>query len=120
MRGLVVEKFLPEQDERGFYLRSWMFLGDKDRSHRLRSAAPVIKRTNVIDREEVPVPDEIRSWREKLHFDFGKFDYVIHRGRPILLDVNRTPGANPEVGSTAGQQSIIALAEGMNTFLAQA
>jgi hypothetical protein len=30
--------------------------------------------------------------RKKLNFDYGKFDYVIHDGRAILLDINKTVG----------------------------
>ena len=31
--------------------------------------------------------------REQMGFDYGKFDYVIHEGKPILLDANKTVGA---------------------------
>ena len=118
MFGFIVEKFLPEQDERGYYLRVWSFFGDRERSTRYRAAVPVIKSHNFLDSEPVPVPDEIRAWRKQLHFDFGKFDYVCHEGRPILLDANRTPGApsnlaaNPEM-----QASMDSLAKGIQKFL---
>ena len=36
-------------------------------------------------------PGEIVALRQRLGFDFGKFDYVLHQGRSYLLDVNRTP-----------------------------
>jgi hypothetical protein len=26
-------------------------------------------------------------------FDYGKFDYVMQEGQPVLLDANKTPGA---------------------------
>lgn len=91
-QGLVVERFLPETDAAGlFYSRHWVFLGDRDRSIRLQSRVPIIKSGDAIGREEVPVPGEIRAWRAKLGFDFGKFDYVRHGARYVLLDVNRTP-----------------------------
>jgi len=116
--GLVVEKFLPEQDERGFYLRVWTFLGDRERSSRCRATEPYIKSGNVIERESVPVPDEIRAWRERLGFDYGKFDYVLHQGRPVLLDVNRTPGPAPKLpGDQSARSGFLSLAEGLNVFL---
>lgn len=116
--GLIVEKFLPEQDAHGYYMRNWTFLGNRERNIRNRSQNRIIKRDNVVEREEVPVPDEIRVWREKLRFDFGKFDYVIHQGRPILLDVNKTPGARPLTsGRPEGRRSLLALAEGLECFL---
>ena len=31
--------------------------------------------------------------RRELNFDYGKFDYVIHKGKVILFDINKTTGA---------------------------
>jgi hypothetical protein len=95
--GVIVEKFLPEEDERGSYIRFWTFFGREERSLRYRAAPGValIRFADFIDREPVPVPDEIRAARERLGFDFGKFDYVKHGDRYFLIDANRTPGAPP-------------------------
>lgn len=114
--GLIVERFLPERDERGYYLRVWTFFGDRERSSRYRSAAPIVKSHNVMEREEVPVPDAMRAWRQKLGFDFGKFDYVLNGGRYVLLDVNRTPSlpASLPPDVAAGMD---ALAPGLAAFL---
>ena len=115
--GLVVERFLPERDAGGQYFsRHWVFLGDRDRSIRLRSRVPIIKSGDAIGREEVPVPEEMRAWRERLGFDFGKFDYVRHGERFVLLDVNRTPSlpayADAEVAASQDY-----LAEGLASLL---
>jgi hypothetical protein len=91
--GVIVEKFVPESDARGNYLRVWTFLGSKERNMRYCSSDQLIRVANYISREAVEVPDEMRAWREKLGFEFGKFDYVLHEGEYILLDANRTPGA---------------------------
>lgn len=115
--GLVVERFLPERDADGhYYSRHWVFLGDRDRSIRLRSRVPIIKSGDAIGREEVPVPEELRAWRARLGFDFGKFDYVRHGGRCVLLDVNRTPSvpAYADAEVAAGQDY---LAEGLDSLL---
>jgi predicted N-acetyltransferase YhbS len=90
-KGLVVERFLPEQDAGGYYVRVWIFLGDRDRNARWRAGDPIVKAENVIERVPVEIPDEVRAWRDKLGFDFGKFDYVRHGERWVLLDANRTP-----------------------------
>src|SRR5213079_1238108 len=37
---------------------------------------------------------EIVEARKRLNFDYGKFDYVLHEGRPVLLDTNKTTGAD--------------------------
>ena len=96
---LVVEQFLAERDERGYYLRTWMFLGDRGRCSRVLGPHPVVKASDAIERVVVPIPDELRAWRERLGFDYGKFDFVMHQGRPVLFDVNRTPGMMANFGA---------------------
>lgn len=116
--GVIVEKFIPEKDERGSYLRVWTFFGTEERSSRYRSKAALIRFADYIDREEVVVPAEMRAIRSRLGFDFGKFDYVKHEGRYFLLDANRTPGApdafaaDPEV-----KASLDRVARGIDSFL---
>lgn len=91
-RSLVVERFLPERRGGSYVLRSWIFLGDRERVYLSCSREPVVKSHNV-DRYEVvqDVPPEIREARRRLGFDYGKFDFVLHAGRPVLLDVTPTP-----------------------------
>lgn len=91
--GIVVEPFLPERDERGYWIRVWVFLGREERNARFLGSDPLVKSANITLREPCEVPAEIRAERERLGFDYGKFDYVVHQGRPILLDANRTPFA---------------------------
>jgi len=91
----VVERFLPEQDARGFWLRAWVFFGDRERCTRYCGTLPIVKSAEIIAREPVPVPDELRAERERLGFDYGKFDFVVRDGRAILFDANRTPSAPP-------------------------
>jgi hypothetical protein len=93
--GLVVERFLPEQDTHGFWTRAWVFCGDRERCTRYLSKEPIVKTSGILARESVPVPDELRAERERLGFDYGKFDFVVRDGKAILLDANRTPSAPP-------------------------
>jgi hypothetical protein len=113
---LVVERFLPEQDERGYYMRHWVFFGRHERCNRVLGTHPVVKAADIVERVPVPVPDEIREWRRRLGFDYGKFDFVIHEGKPVLLDVNRTPTV-PPVLSDALRAGNADLAKGIETFL---
>ena len=116
--GLVVERFLAEQDGPGrFYSRHWIFFGDRDRSIRIRAAVPVIKSSDAIETEPVPVPEELRRMRTRLGFDFGKFDYVRHGERYVLIDANRTPSLplQPGPDEFAGQDQ---LATGLEALLA--
>lgn len=116
--GVIVERFIPERDERGNYIRVWTFFGGEERSSRYRSHDLLIRADNFVDREPVEVPDEMRRLRVQLGFDFGKFDYVRHEGGYVLLDANRTPGApakvaqNPEFAA-----SLDRIALGLNAFL---
>ncbi|MBV8073901.1 MAG: hypothetical protein JO140_00630 [Candidatus Eremiobacteraeota bacterium] len=95
--GLVVERFLPERDERGFWLRIWTFLGDRERCSRYLSYHPLVKGENIIAREPAQVPDELREARRRFGFDYGKFDFTICDGEVVLFDVNATPWAPPSV-----------------------
>jgi hypothetical protein len=113
---LVVEKFLPEQDERGYYVRYWVFLGDRERCSRYLEADPIVKGDRATERVPVEVPAEIRAWRTRLGFDFGKFDFVLHDGQPVLLDVNRTPTVPPNLSDAVRAQQA-SLSEGIAAFL---
>jgi len=96
-RRFVVERFVPERDGDLFAIRTWLFLGDRDFHMRAFATTPIVKRKTVVRREELgSVPDQLRAKRHALGFDYGKFDYVVHDDRCILLDANRTPVANIE------------------------
>jgi hypothetical protein len=98
--GFVVERFLPEQDALGYWVRAWVFFGDRERCTRYRGTHPIVKSGTIVAHEPAPVPDELRGERERLGFDYGKFDFVVRDGQALLLDANRTPSApppNPEI-----------------------
>jgi hypothetical protein len=113
---LVVEKFIPEQEADGFAARFWIFCGDSERCTRYVSKDPLIKGAKVLRSEPVPVPDELRAARRQLGFDYGKFDFVVHEGRAVLLDANKTPGGSPNLAGfiAAGTAS---LADGFEGFI---
>jgi hypothetical protein len=93
--GLVVERFLPERDVHGFWMRAWVFCGDQERCTRYLGKQPIVKSADILAREPVAVPEALRAERQRLGFDYGKFDFVIHESTPILFDANRTPFAPP-------------------------
>ena len=91
-RDLVVERFLPERIDGRYCVRTWLFFGDQDRHAIFYSHDPVIKSHNIVDFERLTeVPEELRQIRRDLKFDFGKFDYTMVDGQPVLFDANRTP-----------------------------
>ena len=92
-QDLVVEKFVPEPEPDGFGARFWLFCGERERCTRHISPQNLVKGNDTIRRDPVPVPDELRVLRRELGFDYGKFDFVMHEGRAVLLDANKTPGS---------------------------
>lgn len=88
---LIVEKFLPEREGDSYFLRSYAFMGSESITVRTRSLSPTVKGSNADNLEFIPVDEAIARERERLGFDYGKFDYVMHEGRAILLDANATP-----------------------------
>jgi hypothetical protein len=91
---LVVEKFFPEQEENFFFVRNYEFLGDRSTCTRLASSNPIVNDHTVVRIEEIEPHPEIVQARNRLNFDYGKFDYVVHDGQPVLLDANKTTGAD--------------------------
>jgi hypothetical protein len=75
-----------------------------------------VKAENLVERIPVEVPEAMRARRAELGFDFGKFDYVRHGERWVLLDANRTP-SYPRPPSAAGAAQLDGLARGIDAFL---
>ena len=113
----VVEKFLPEPDpEGGFALRTWVFMGARERCTRFVTADRVSKASDVLRSEPSEVPPKLQTERERLSFDFGKFDWVMHEGEPVLLDANRTPGVARAIQPLM-KEGARNLAEGLHELL---
>jgi hypothetical protein len=93
----VVEKFVAEPDDAGYAMRTWVFMGSRERCTRFVTPDRISKAAGVVKYEPAEVPEQLRLDRERLGFDFGKFDFVIHEGEPMLLDANRTPGVAPTI-----------------------
>ena len=113
---LVVERFIAERDGDNFAIRHWIFLGDRERCKRCLSPNPIIKGLNIVAVEDAPVPDEIRAERVRLGLDFGKMDFIVRDGRPVLFDANKTPGPVPDSAEGGLPEH---LAGGIDAFLAE-
>jgi hypothetical protein len=114
--ALVVEKFIAEPDPDGFALRTWVFMGPRERCTRFVTADRISKAADVLKHEPVEVPDKLRAERERLGFDFGKFDFVMQGGEPVLLDANRTPGIAQAIRPMM-KKGALNLAEGLHQLL---
>ncbi len=106
---LVVEKFLPEREGEFFYVRYWTFLGDQSMSGRYGSRHPIVKFGGMATPDTfVEPPPELRQWRERLGLDYGRLDYVMHEGKPILLDANKTLGGGDSIMAYRNRFDILA------------
>lgn len=114
--SLVVERFVPEHDERGFWLRTWVFFGDSERCNRYCGPRAIVKGSETTFSEPAPVPQELREMRARLGFDYGKFDFAVNDGRATLFDANRTPGSAPNL-TAHFVKNAASLAAGINSFL---
>jgi hypothetical protein len=112
---LVVERFVPEKEGAEYSLRVWVFFGDQEYGVRMFGKNPIVKagnRTRYEYLKEVPV--ELRAVRKRLGMDFGKFDYVIFNGEPVLLDVNKTPTI---AGNGPPGENLLRLASGIDMYI---
>ena len=114
--NLVVEKFLPESGNGLFFLRYYIFLGDAGWASRFGSKDPIVKFGSMITEDKtIPVPEDMVRLREQLGFDYGRFDYVEHHGKNILLDINKTVGGVHKVDEYADKINL--LARGISRYL---
>lgn len=116
---VVVERFLPEMDGGFYHTRFLTFLGDRVSCHRVASRSPIVKPGSMVGWTEVEPDAEVMALRQRLRFDYGKFDYVVHDGRPVLLDVNKTPGEDRVVNPRI-QDMIRYRAGGLDAYLDRA
>lgn len=115
--NLIVEKFLPEQDANGnFYLRYWIFLGDKEIGVLHKSQKAIVKDTDHNSRLITGVPDELRAIRRDLGIDFGRIDYGIVNGKPVVYDVNSTPACGENQRALIGSK-LTELADGIKQYI---
>lgn len=89
---IIVERFMPERDGDLYCLRGWVFFGSRSYTYKLFSTDSMVKTGTMVKYEFLAEPpEELVDFRMKSGFDFGKFDFVEIDGRPILLDINKTP-----------------------------
>jgi hypothetical protein len=113
---LVVERFLPEAADGLFYVRVYQVLGDRWSCTRLASPHPVFKASMSVSSAPVEPHAEVRDWCRRFHVDYGKLDYVVHDGTPVLLDVNKTIGASAKVMDLDLKAMRRQLAEGLYSY----
>jgi hypothetical protein len=90
---LVVERFYPEPEGALFLLRSCVFFDSASISLIRRGNEPIVRPPFPCHAQVSfdPPPPEVSARARDLGFEYGKFDFTLHNGRPIIFDCNRTP-----------------------------
>lgn len=115
---VVIERFVPEMEDGSFVARAMMFLGDRVTCEKRLGPHPIMNGPTMTRMEVVAPHPEMLRLREAMRVDFGKLDYVMHDGRPVLLDVNKTVGGGtPRTLSASGVRF---RAEGIQSYCGDA
>ena len=115
-KDVVVERFLPERENGLFHLRMCQVLGDQLICTRLASREPVIKAGMSVSSEPIAPHPDVETWRKRFDLDYGKLDYLVHDGRAVLIDVNKTIGASRQVADAPLQAMRRRLAQGLYSY----
>jgi hypothetical protein len=92
-KHLMVERFCPESEGELYFVRYWVFFGERGWARRFGSRKAIVKFSNrVTDEESVAVPRELIELRQRLGLDYGRIDFVQHDGVVTVFDVNKTLG----------------------------
>lgn len=90
----VVEKYIPEVENGVYVTRNAYFLGTKTVCFKNVSNDPIVK--DNTNGEIIDTPDSIKKYRERIGLDYGKIDYVLRDGHPVILDITKTVGGDED------------------------
>lgn len=93
--AFVVERFVPEFHDGHYHMRALTFLGARYSCTLMKSKHQIVNGSSIIGVEDVEPHPDIIAIKEATKFHYGKFDYVIHGGQALLLDMNKTVGGPP-------------------------
>ncbi len=117
----VVERFVTEEIDGLYASRTYVFCGPAERCTLHLGRHPYVKAHNIVRSVPAEVPAALRAMRARMGFDYGKFDFVMQAGRPVLLDANKATGGvnNPALAERI-RAGHVALADGVESFLPRA
>jgi hypothetical protein len=113
---LIVEKFLPEMHGGRYCLREWYFFGDVSVNHVELSDDAISTFGDAAPHLSEPTPPELIQLRRELGMHYGKFDYAMKDGKPVLFDINKTIGTR-HPPTESGKALGAALAKGLNSIV---
>lgn len=121
-RNLVVERYFEERAEGMYWVRSWVFLGDRGfvrfqgADRRIIKADAVKVRRIEPDTDPRILPDSVRRRRAELGMDFGKIDYIVQDGLAAVIDANRTPNSRA-VTPEARREEALRVIDGLDALM---
>jgi hypothetical protein len=93
--SVIVEKFQPELEDGLYHVRVLVFLGSRATCTRLGSKHPIVNGSSRERAEAVEPDPRVLALARARGFQYGKFDYVMQGGEPLLFDMNKTVGGPP-------------------------
>jgi hypothetical protein len=96
----VVEIYNPQPHVAGHGVFSWQFLDDTGFCYLAAGDAPVLRMGNAPVVEDRPPPD-LEAERRRLGLDYGKLDFILLDGKPVVIDANKTLSAGDRPDWTA-------------------
>ena len=112
----IVEKYLPQREGETYYTNLYVFFGTSYHCFRLGSASPIVYSGSNTTIEVIEPHAEIVAARHRLNFDYGKFDYAIHDGKPVLFDTNKLIGMSSWIYTKEINSMVRARGEGLYSF----
>jgi hypothetical protein len=109
--NLVVERFVPERVGSEYAVRTYHYFGERESFFLLTSPEPIVKSGPATRMHPLAPDPRLRAFRHKLKLDYGKIDYVLADGEPVVLDLNKTIGLterfanDPEVESARRERA---------------
>ncbi len=114
----MVEKFVPERQEGHYVIRNYKFLGNRHNTLIFFSKTPFIREHALVKISPIETEPALRDFRANLQLDYGKIDYIVVDGKPVVLDINKTMGYNASAGVNAEVvKARRELAEGIYDYL---
>ncbi len=89
---LIVEKFVPERLGQDFVVRTYHCFGQRESFFLITSPEPIVKSGPITRIHPLPPDPRLRAIRQQLKLDYGKLDYILVDGEPVVLDLNKTVG----------------------------
>lgn len=113
--NLVVEKFSPERRGARYILRIFTVFGSFAHVRILEGLDPLVKSWNSDLAEFTEIPPALEAWRRDFGLDYGKIDFVMRDGEPVIIDANTTPTMTGAITEAHIERSA-ALAGGLEYF----